>query len=246
MTFRRDNQRGGTSWSPVSRVIGHEGSKNIWLLCGNCPVLVSSHNVRIASPNDALAQAVLNGQPVVPFEVVHEDGQQSFLDVRRSTQDEEEEEEEEAKEEPSGTPVEVPTTNSIPMDLPPVPEENESDWEIRPGIFDGEEGEEEEVEVDTIEELSQDTRRGGQPPTPERNVRPRTEAPASGEPESERGTSLAPSRRESQASGSAGPITTAPTSAPMSWPNLQQNLDGLPFSSIFSSRTFQTCREYCT
>ena len=91
MTFRRDNQRGGTSWSPVSRVIGHEGSKNIWLFCGNCLVLVSSHNVRIASPNEALAQAVLNGEPVVPFEVVHEDGQQSFLDVRRSTQDREEE-----------------------------------------------------------------------------------------------------------------------------------------------------------
>ena len=61
-------------------------------------------------------------------------------------------------------------------------------------------------------------------------MRPRTEAPASGEPESERGTSLAPSRRESQASGSAGPIATAPVSGPPAWPNLQSHLDDLPHS----------------
>ena len=42
VTFRRDNQRRGTSWSPVSRVIGHEGSRNLWLLCGNIPVLVAA------------------------------------------------------------------------------------------------------------------------------------------------------------------------------------------------------------
>ena len=117
VTFRRDNQRGGASWPPVSRVLGHEGSKNIWLLCGNFPVLVFSHNVRIASPNEALAQAVLNGEPVVPFEVVHEDGQQCFLDVRRSTQDREEE--------PTEIPMEAPITNSIPTELPPVPESDE-------------------------------------------------------------------------------------------------------------------------
>ena len=29
VTFRRDNQRGGTSWSPTCRVIGHENQKNI-------------------------------------------------------------------------------------------------------------------------------------------------------------------------------------------------------------------------
>ena len=91
VTSRRDNQKGGTSWSPVSRVIGHEGSKSISLLCGNCPVLVSSHNVRVASPNEALAQAVLNGEPVVPFEVVREDGQRSFLDVRRPRRERERE-----------------------------------------------------------------------------------------------------------------------------------------------------------
>eukprot|EP00438_Fugacium_kawagutii_P009145 Skav206186 [mRNA] locus=scaffold1844:100592:105303:- [translate_table: standard] len=34
VTFRRDNQRGGTRWSPTCRVIGHEGQKNVWLSSG--------------------------------------------------------------------------------------------------------------------------------------------------------------------------------------------------------------------
>ena len=58
VTFRRNNQRGGISWSPTCRVIGHENQKNIWLLCGNVPVLVVSHNIRIASPSEALAQSI--------------------------------------------------------------------------------------------------------------------------------------------------------------------------------------------
>ena len=226
MTFRRDNQKGGTSWSPVSRVIGHEGSKSIWLLCGNCPVLVSSHNARVASPNEALAQAVLNGEPVVPFEVVREDGQRSFLDVRRPRRERERKRQEEETENPN----EIPTTHAISSGLPPVPEDDEDDWNIRPGIFDGEEGEEEDAEVDAIEEISQSRRRNEQPPVPARNVRPRTEAPIPGEPEGERGAALAPSRRESQASGSAGPIATALAPGAMVWPNLKQNLDDLPLS----------------
>ena len=226
VTFRRDNQKGGTSWSPVSRVIGHEGSKSIWLLCGNCPVLVSSHNVRVASPNEALAQAVLNGEPVVPFEVVREDGQRSFLDVRRPRRERERKRQEEETENPN----EIPTTHAVSSDLPPVPEDDEDDWNIRPGIFDGEEGEEEDAEVDAIEEISQSRRRNEQPPVPARNVRPCTEAPIPGEPEGERGAALAPSRRESQASGSAGPIATALAPGAMVWPNLKQNLDDLPLS----------------
>lgn len=197
VTFRRDNQKGGTSWSSVSRVIGHEGSKSIWLLCGNCPVLVSSHNVRVASPNEALAQAVLNGEPVVPFEVAREDGQRSFLDVRRPRG--ERERERKRQEEETENPNEIPTTHAISSDLPPVPEDDEDDWNIRPGIFDGEEGEE-DAEVDAIEEISQSRRRNEQPPVPARNVRPRTEAPIPGEPEGERGAALAACRRESQAS----------------------------------------------
>ena len=65
---------------------------------------------------------------------------------------------------------------------------------------------------------------------PARNARPRTEAPIPGEPEGKRGAALAPSRRESQASGSAGPIATALAPGAMVWPNLKQNLDDLPLS----------------
>ena len=38
--FRRDNQPGKTTWSPASRVIGHEGNEtqNVWVLCENIPV----------------------------------------------------------------------------------------------------------------------------------------------------------------------------------------------------------------
>ena len=74
--------RGGASWSPTSRVLGHEGPKNLWLLCGNVFVLVASQNVRVASPPEALAQSVLNGDPVLP-NIVNDGGQQSFLDARR-------------------------------------------------------------------------------------------------------------------------------------------------------------------
>ena len=48
--FRRDNQPGRTTWSPASRVIGHEGNENqnVWVLCENIPVLVSAQNIRPA------------------------------------------------------------------------------------------------------------------------------------------------------------------------------------------------------
>eukprot|EP00435_Cladocopium_sp_Y103_P010747 s1054_g2.t2 len=116
VAFRRDNQRGGTSWSPASRVIGHEGPKNLWLLCGNVPVLVAAQNVRIASPSEALAQAVLNGAPVIPDSIVNGGGQQSFLDARRIAAPDEDDTDEDDE-------------------LPPV--EDDSVWNVRPGIFDG-------------------------------------------------------------------------------------------------------------
>ena len=79
-----ENQRGGTSWSPTCSVIGHENQKNIWILCGNVPVLVASHNIRIASPSEALAQSVLNGEPVIPYKIINDTGQQAFLDARQA------------------------------------------------------------------------------------------------------------------------------------------------------------------
>ena len=63
-------------------MIGHEGERNIWLLCGNVPVLVANQNVKVATPHEALAHAVLHSQPVIPEEVVSGNEQQSFLDAR--------------------------------------------------------------------------------------------------------------------------------------------------------------------
>ena len=57
--FRRDNQVGGTKWSPACRVIGKESEKNVWLLCGNLPVLANAQNLRPASDAEALARSLL-------------------------------------------------------------------------------------------------------------------------------------------------------------------------------------------
>ena len=224
--FRRDNQRGGTSWSPTSRVIGHEGPRNLWLLCGNVPVLVANQNVRSATASEALAHAVLHGNPVSAEDVVSQGQQQSFLDARRN----EEVSAEAAR--PEAIPIEdaeleeqidFPHINwGDGADLPPVPEEegdlDEFDWTLRPGLF------EEDGESDgppALEELaeparsSDDRRRTNTNEEPPRNVRPRLEAR---EPEAERGSSLAPSTRDSG--------QTAP--APL--PNVHDYLDDLPVS----------------
>ena len=79
-------------WSPASRVIGHEGSEkqDVWVLCEGIPVLVSSQNMRPATDAEALAHAVLHGEPVVPDAVVR--GAQSFEDARDAPPAEEAEE----------------------------------------------------------------------------------------------------------------------------------------------------------
>ena len=79
--FRRDNQPGKTTWSPASRVIGHEGSENqnVWVLCENIPVLVSAQNIRPAGDAEALAHAILHGHSIIPEAIVR--GQQEFEDA---------------------------------------------------------------------------------------------------------------------------------------------------------------------
>ena len=79
--FRRDNQPGKTTWSPASRVIGHEGneSQNVWVLCENIPVLVSAQNIRPAGDAEALAHAILHGHSIIPEAIVR--GQQEFEDA---------------------------------------------------------------------------------------------------------------------------------------------------------------------
>ena len=79
--FRRDNQPSKTTWSPASRVIGHEGNENqnVWVLCENIPVLVSAQNIRPAGDAEALAHAILHGHSIIPEAIVR--GQQEFEDA---------------------------------------------------------------------------------------------------------------------------------------------------------------------
>ena len=202
VTFRRDNQRGGTTWSPTSRVIGHEGERNLWLLCGNVPVLVANQNVKIATPTGALAHAVLHGEPVFPGNVVREGAQQSFLDARDDY-----EPESPIRNEPEQNESQIPNVES----LPPVPEDSELDVAIRPGFFDEDQSENE----DALDELVRSSGSNSRPlpatgSEHDRNVRARIT-----EPESERGTSLQPSRRESADTSEA-------------WPNVYDHLNDLP------------------
>ena len=205
VTFRRDNQKGGTTWSPTSRVIGHEGERNLWLLCGNVPVLVANQNVKIATPTEALAHAVLHGEPVFPENVVKEGVQQSFLDARADPSE-------------PGSPIHIESQETEPQfpdagSLPPVPEDDELDVGIRPDFFDEDQSEGE----DALEELSRSASSVSRPFPDTGNEHSRNVRPRVAEPESERGTSLQPSRRES-------------TSAPHAWPNVYDHLNDLPAS----------------
>ena len=212
VSFRRDNQRGGTQWSPTCHVIGHEGTRNVWVLNGNVPALVSSHSLRVASPSEALAVAILNGEPVFPQDVVSEGQQQSFLDARVDRNDESEE---------------YPSPSQAPAEsrLTPVPEDDEDIW-ARPDIFDDEIHDEEEdagvdpeepneVESSSAPAATRTRAHASANASPGRNVRQRIETR---EPESERGSSLDHSRRASASS----------TSAPSAWPNIHASLDDLP------------------
>ena len=220
--FRRDNQIGGTKWSPACRVIGKESEKNVWLLCGNLPVLANAQNLRPASDAEALARSLLRGEMVeVPETVVGDQSQQqSFVDARRVVEETEGEESREKKSR---------RVETIPEGILEDPEEGT--WEIPDDVLvelgilhqnelgEGNQEEEDQVEEeeDALAELheaaaSSDRVRRNDTAEPSRNVRPRT-----GEPEAERGESLPQSRRDS----SLGP------SQPQPWPRAN-HLDDLP------------------
>ena len=220
--FRRDNQIGGTKWSPACRVIGKESEKNVWLLCGNLPVLANAQNLRPASDAEALARSLLRGEMVeVPETVVGDQSQQqSFVDARRVVEETEGEESREKKSR---------RVETIPEGILEDPEEGT--WEIPDDVLvelgilhqnelgEGNQEEEDHVgeEEDALAELreaaaSSDRVRRNDTAEPSRNVRPRT-----GEPEAERGESLPQSRRDS----SLGP------SQPQPWPRAN-HLDDLP------------------
>ena len=202
---------------------------NIWLLCGNVPVLVASHNIRIASPSEALAQSVLNGEPVIPYKIINDTGQQAFLDARQS------DEVEVVREGPRhAVDVEVVHEDIADSALPPIPEEPDDEWDIRPGFFEEDEEEDTGPMEEDIFSPSRTPERRVERPRPgdgdhERNVRPRVESHL--QPESERGSSLVPSRRDSfvpdsTPSGSVlGPLSSPSAS---SWPLRRELLNDLP------------------
>ena len=235
VTFRRDNQRGGTRWSPTCRVVGHEGERNIWLLCGNVPALVASQHVQIATPNEALA--VLHGQPVIPAEVVSGNEQQSFLDARAADDAASEGYSPPVGENPKQHVIDDSDGSELPFinwgddntNLPPIPEDEdfEDDRIVRSDFF--EDQNEESEGADAVEELAEaassslDRRKSGTAIPSERNVRPGTESRDETQPESERGSSFPKSRRESTALEGGPPAeeprTMPAAAAPRAWPN---------------------------
>ena len=80
VSFRRD-QQGRATWSPASRVIGHEGNENqnVWVLCENVPVQVSAQNIRPPADAEALAHAILHGHSILAEGIVR--GQQELEDA---------------------------------------------------------------------------------------------------------------------------------------------------------------------
>ena len=204
---------------------------------------MASQNVKVATPSEALAHSVLHGQPVIPDEVVIGGEQQSFLDARISPDSQSDGYEPSVLEAPepiaSGEGAELPFINwgDNNEDLPPIPEDEELD---NAGVTVPEitiDGEDMSDEVNGTDELieaassSLDRRRSSVAPRADRNVRPRLET----QPESERGSSLMPSRRESVDSADR-PSAEAPQPTPpqaagsQSWPNPYDSLNNLPAS----------------
>ena len=230
-------------------MIGHEGERNMWLLCGNVPVLVASQNVKIATPNEALAHAVLHGQPVIPEEVVSGNEQQSFSDARAADDAASEGYSPSVGENPEQHVIDDSGGSELPFinwgddntNLPPITEDEdfEDDRIVRPDFF--EDQNEESEGADAAEELAEaassslDRRRTGTAIPSERNVRPRAESRHETQPESKRGSSSPNSRRESTALEGEPPAeesrtTPAQAAAPRAWPNPYDSLNDLPVS----------------
>ena len=76
--YRSDNNTDGKAkWSVASRVRGHEGDRDVWVLCKNVRV----YNLRPANDAEALAQSILNGNPIIVPSDIISDGQK-FIDTR--------------------------------------------------------------------------------------------------------------------------------------------------------------------
>eukprot|EP00435_Cladocopium_sp_Y103_P071660 s374_g38.t1 len=77
--YRRDAQQGGTTWSTVRRVIGHDAHNGLWLLHEGVPILCSTARVRSANESEAMAHSILNGERVLPDAIVHGPQQQKYI-----------------------------------------------------------------------------------------------------------------------------------------------------------------------
>ena len=206
VSFRKDNNTGGkTQWSVVSRAIGHEGDRDVWVLCENVPVLVSVHNLRPASEAEALAKSVLEGHPIVPSEVIGDD--QKFVDARSYL------EEPEIPEDVSYEPSIAPGTPA-----PTIPEDVEVELE--------------EEESPIVEEQGRSraipTRRQSVFPSNSRNVRQRTASTQL--PVSDVNSETAPARIVEPETPSSAPIIPESSGSvgPLPWPMIQDSLDDLP------------------
>ena len=133
---------------------------------------------------------------MIPYKIINDIGQQAFLDARQA------DEVEVICEGPGqADDVEVIPEGNGDSAFPPIPEVPEDKWDIRPDFF--EEGEEKEntdpMEENIFSQIRISERRVRRPDPGDgdhkRNVRPRVESQL--QPESERGSLLVSSRRNS-------------------------------------------------
>ena len=108
-------------WSSVSRIIGFDGAKVVWVLCKGTPACVALDRLRPANASEALAHQYLNGQK--PF--VFGSGQQGYVDVDRDLptvpEAEREDEEEDSGSDggdSSGPSLSPPRQERLPQDVP--------------------------------------------------------------------------------------------------------------------------------
>ena len=102
--FRTDQL--GWSTATVSRIIGFDGPKVVWVLCKGTPACVALDRLRPVNASEALAHQFLRGQK--PF--VSGSGQQGYMDMNRDlpTVPEGEEGEEDSGSDGGYEPTEVP------------------------------------------------------------------------------------------------------------------------------------------
>ena len=75
--YRKEDQ----GWSPACRLIGFDGNKTAWLICGGTPVCAAVDRLRQATSAEALAMQFPQNAKHEPG---HPEDQQAFVDARAS------------------------------------------------------------------------------------------------------------------------------------------------------------------